>query len=173
MTEKYMPDKVLPPVENRDANSTHRLSRLDIQRASNEIKKFVEKRLEHDLNLVKHTTPVAFTMGTGINDDLDGSVSKRAVQFIVPNKDIPRGIKVDEAKLNEPGPYEMKAEVVQSLAKWKRVMLGRLGCKVGEGIYCDSTSIRKGYKVSSFFVNVRILHWCCCANGKSFHVYEG
>jgi asparagine synthetase A len=63
--------------------------------------------------------------------------------------------------------------VVQSLAKWKRVMLGRLGCKVGEGIYCDSTSIRKGYKVSSFFVNVRILHWCCCANGKSFHVYEG
>jgi aspartate--ammonia ligase len=146
MTEKYMPDKVLPPVENREANSTHRLSRLDIQRASNDIKKFIEHRLEQDLNLVKHTTPVAFTMGTGINDDLDGSVSKRAVQFIVPNKDIPRGIKVDEAKLNEPGPYEMKAEVVQSLAKWKRVMLGRLGCKVGEGIYCDSTSIRKGYK---------------------------
>lgn len=144
----YMPDKHLPPVENREANSTQRLSRLDVQRASNDVKKFVESRLETDLHLVKHTTPLAFCMGTGINDDLDGSVSKRAVQFIVPNKDIPRGIKIDEAKLKEKGPYEMKCEVVQSLAKWKRVMLDRLDCKVGEGIYCDSTSIRKGYKVS-------------------------
>jgi len=146
--ETYMPEDVLPPVENREANSTQRLSRLDIQRASNDVKKFVEARLEQDLNLVKHTTPLAFTMGTGINDDLDGSVSKRAVQFVVPNKDIPRGIKIDESKLAEKGPYEMKCEVVQSLAKWKRVMLDRLGCKVGEGLYCDSTSIRKGYKVS-------------------------
>ena len=145
--EKYMPEEVLPPEWNREANSTHRLSRMDIQRASNDVKKFVENRLEKDLNLVKHTTPLAFTMGTGINDDLDGSVSKRSVQFVVPNKDIPRGIKVDEAKWKEPAPYEMKCEVVQSLAKWKRVMLDRLGCKVGEGIYCDSTSIRKGYKV--------------------------
>lgn len=109
-TEKYMPDKVLPPVENREANSTQRLSRLDIQRASNDIKRFIEARLESDLNLVKHTTPLAFTMGTGINDDLDGSVSKRAVQFVVPNKDIPRGIEIDEEKLKEEGPYEMKCE---------------------------------------------------------------
>lgn len=36
--------------------------------------------------------------------------------------------------------------VVQSLAKFKRVMLGRLGVGIGEGIYCSSTSIRKGYK---------------------------
>lgn len=153
-TDQYMPQTVLPPLENRAANSTQRLSRLDIQRASNDIKKFVEHRLEQDLNLVKHTAPLAFTMGTGINDDLDGSVSKRAVQFVIPNKDIPRGIKVDESVLNEKGPYEMKAEVVQSLAKWKRVMLGRLGCEVGEGIYCDSTSIRKGYKVSSCEVSL-------------------
>lgn len=40
----------------------------------------------------------------------------------------------------------MECEIVQSLAKWKRLMLHRLNCKVGEGIYCDSTSIRKGYK---------------------------
>lgn len=146
-TGTYMPDEILPPEYNREANSTHRLSRLDIQRAINDIKKFVEGRLESDLNLVKHTTPLAFTMGTGINDDLDGSVSKRAVQFIVPNKNIPRGIVIDEKNLKEKGPYEMKCEVVQSLAKWKRVMLDRLGCEPGEGIYCDSTSIRKGYKV--------------------------
>jgi len=142
----YMPDTLLPPEHNREANSTHRLSRLDVQRAIADLKRFVEDRLEKDLNVVRHTTPLAFTMGTGINDDLDGSVSKRAVQFMVPNKDIPRGIKIDEKKLAEKGPYEMKCEVVQSLAKWKRVMLDRLGCEPGEGIFCDSTSIRKGYK---------------------------
>lgn len=43
-------------------------------------------------------------------------------------------------------PYEIECEVVQSLAKWKRIMLDRLDIPVGEGIYCDSTSIRKGYK---------------------------
>jgi aspartate--ammonia ligase len=41
---------------------------------------------------------------------------------------------------------EMECEIVQSLAKWKRIMLDRLGVNVGQGIYCDSTSIRKGYK---------------------------
>jgi aspartate--ammonia ligase len=131
---------------------------MDIQRAINDVKKFVEERLEKDLNIVKHTTPMAFVMGTGINDDLDGSVSKRAVQFIVPNKDIPRGIKIDEETLKEKGPYEMKCEVVQSLAKWKRVMLERLGCEVGEGIYCDSTSIRKGYKVSQIKADWWTMH---------------
>ena len=40
----------------------------------------------------------------------------------------------------------MDCEVMQSLAKWKRIMLGRLDVDVGEGIYCSSTSIRKGYK---------------------------
>jgi aspartate--ammonia ligase len=82
--------------------------------------------------------------GTAINDDLDGTKSKSAVRFHVPNQDIPRGMKVDESTL-PPSRYEIEAEVVQSLAKWKRVMLERLGCQVGEGIYCDSTSIRKGY----------------------------
>jgi len=79
--------------------------------------------------------------GTGVNDDLDGTKSKSAVSFVVPNIDIPRGMKVDESKL-EKGPYEMECEVVQSLAKWKRFMLDRLDCKLGEGLYCDSTSIR-------------------------------
>lgn len=61
------------------------------------------------------------------------------------NQDVPRGIKVDESTLKD-SPYEMDCEVVQSLAKWKRMMLKRLDCKVMEGLYCDSTSIRKGYK---------------------------
>ena len=49
----YMPETLLPPERNREANSTHRLSRLDIQRASTDVKRFVEARLEKDFNLVK------------------------------------------------------------------------------------------------------------------------
>jgi asparagine synthetase A len=94
---------------------------------------------------MQHATPFAFTCGTGVNDELDGTISKSAVQFKVPNRDIPRGIKVDESTSVD-NPYEMQAEIVQSLAKWKRIMLDRLGCKPGDGIYCDSTSVRKGYK---------------------------
>ena len=52
--ETYMPDSILPKEYNRIANSTHRLSRLDIQRAMTDIKRFVEARLESDLHLVKH-----------------------------------------------------------------------------------------------------------------------
>ena len=52
-TMSYMPDAILPPERNREANSTHRLSRLDVQRASTDIKRFVEARLEKDFNLVK------------------------------------------------------------------------------------------------------------------------
>jgi len=81
-----------------------------------------------------------------VNDELDGTVSKSAVRFTVPNQDIPRGIKISEEKMKQYCPYEMECEVVQSLAKWKRIMLDRLDIPVGEGIYCDSTSIRKGYK---------------------------
>jgi aspartate--ammonia ligase len=143
----YMPESVLPPLANRPAISTHRLSRLDVQRAINDIKRFVEARLETDLDLVKHTAPLAFMRGTGVNDELDGSKSKSAVRFTVPNQDIPRGIKMTEEELLKlKSPYEMDCEIVQSLAKWKRIMLNRLEIPVGKGIYCDSTSIRKGYK---------------------------
>jgi asparagine synthetase A len=94
-------------------------------------------------------TPLAFQVGTGVNDELDGSASKSAVRFTVPNVDVPRGI-AQEASTEPPTasspPYAMECEVVQSLAKWKRIMLGRLDCPVGTGMYCDSTSIRKGYK---------------------------
>lgn len=48
-----MPPEVLPPERNREANSTHRLSRLDLQRAMTDIKRFVEARLESDLKVVR------------------------------------------------------------------------------------------------------------------------
>lgn len=56
----YMPEALLPPKRNREANSTHRLSRLDIQRASTDVKRFVEARLEKDFNLVKASRVACF-----------------------------------------------------------------------------------------------------------------
>jgi hypothetical protein len=49
----YMPPEILPPGENLAANSTRRLSRIDVQRAIQDVKRFVEGRLETDLHLVK------------------------------------------------------------------------------------------------------------------------
>ena len=49
----YMPSSLLPPKKNHIANSTHRLTRLQIQKAINDIKRFVEARLESDLHLTK------------------------------------------------------------------------------------------------------------------------
>lgn len=57
---RYMPETLLPPERNREANSTHRLSRLDIQRASADVKRFVESRLEKDFNLVKASQEISF-----------------------------------------------------------------------------------------------------------------
>lgn len=53
----YMPPTALPPQKNWVANSTHRLSRLDLQRAITDVKRFVEARLEEDLHLVKASFP--------------------------------------------------------------------------------------------------------------------
>ena len=38
--------------------------------------------------LFKHTAPLAFVAGTGVNDELDGSKSKSPISFVVPNKDV-------------------------------------------------------------------------------------
>jgi aspartate--ammonia ligase len=151
-SEYYMPMELLPPKENWAANSTHRLSRIEMQKAMTKIKRFVERRLETDLNLFEHAAPIAFVSGTGVNDELDGSDSKAPVKFVVPNQYIPRGIKPKPASALTPEErqqavrYKLDCEVMQSLAKWKRIMLDRLGVEVGDGIYCSSTSIRKGYK---------------------------
>jgi hypothetical protein len=106
--------------------------------------------------LYQHASPIAFKSGTGVNDELDGSESKSPVRFTVPNQFVPRGItpkplsELSPEEQEEAKRYEMECEVMQSLAKWKRIMLGRLNVDVGEGIYCSSTSIRKGYKGKTY-----------------------
>ncbi|HIS33937.1 MAG TPA: aspartate--ammonia ligase [Candidatus Avirikenella pullistercoris] len=78
--------------------------------------------LSEELCLRRVTAPLFVLSGTGINDDLNGS--ERAVTF--PIKDLDN----------------RKAEVVHSLAKWKRMKLGEYDIAPGYGLYTDMNAIR-------------------------------
>ena len=98
------------------------LSQKDTQRAIKIIKDTFQVKLAEALNLDRVTAPLMVTKASGINDDLNGV--ERKVHFTM--KEI-----------------EGTAEVVQSLAKWKRMALHRYGYNVGEGIYTDMNAIRR------------------------------
>ncbi len=86
------------------------------------LKDFFQQGLSAELRLRRVTAPLFVLQGMGINDDLSGV--ERAVTF--PVKDM----------------NDAKAEVVHSLAKWKRVILADYGIKEGYGIYTDMNAIR-------------------------------
>ncbi len=86
------------------------------------LKDFFQQSLSAELRLRRVTAPLFVLQGMGINDDLSGV--ERAVTF--PVKDM----------------NDAKAEVVHSLAKWKRVILADYGIKEGCGIYTDMNAIR-------------------------------
>lgn len=86
------------------------------------IKGDFQKKLSEALGLRRVTAPLFVLSGTGLNDDLNGV--ERAVTF--PVKDL----------------GDRKAEVVHSLAKWKRVKLGAYDIAPGYGIYTDMNAIR-------------------------------
>lgn len=98
---------------------------LDLQQTElgiQKIKDFFQVNLSSELRLRRVTAPLFVLQGTGLNDDLSGT--ERAVNF--PIKDM----------------NEQRAEVIHSLAKWKRVMLGDYGIEKGYGIYTDMNAIR-------------------------------
>ena len=86
------------------------------------VKDFFQQSLSKALKLRRVTAPLFVLQGQGINDDLSGV--ERAVSF--PVKDL------DEAR----------AEVVHSLAKWKRMSLSEYKIRPGHGIYTDMNAIR-------------------------------
>ncbi len=86
------------------------------------IKDFFQQNLSTELRLSRVTAPLFVLKGLGINDDLNGV--ERPVTF--PIKDL----------------NEAQAEVVHSLAKWKRLTLAEYGIKPGYGIYTDMNAIR-------------------------------
>src|SRR5512139_1714754 len=94
----------------------------ETENAIKSLKDFVELNLATELNLSRVTAPLFVKGGTGINDDLNGV--ELPVAF--PVKDMPGD----------------RAEIVQSLAKWKRMMLGELGFRPGFGLYTDMNAIR-------------------------------
>lgn len=92
------------------------------EQAIKEIKDTFQGALSSALNLRRVTAPLFVLSGTGINDDLSGT--ERAVSF--PVKDM----------------GDARAEVVQSLAKWKRIKLGAYQIAPGYGLYTDMNAIR-------------------------------
>ena len=86
------------------------------------IKHYFQKALSDALNLRRVTAPLFVLSGTGLNDDLNGV--ERAVKFPVKSLG------------------DRQAEVVHSLAKWKRVKLGAYDIAPHYGLYTDMNAIR-------------------------------
>lgn len=94
----------------------------ETERAIRLIKEFFQVNLAFELNLMRVTAPLFVRAGTGINDDLNGT--ELPVSFTI--------------KAME----DTAAEIVQSLAKWKRMMLADYRLNHGEGLYTDMNAIR-------------------------------
>ena len=95
----------------------------DTEKAIKEVKDYFERALADALNLTRVSAPLFVKPESGLNDNLNGV--ERPVSF---------GIK-------EQG--DATAEIVHSLAKWKRNALGEYGFEVGEGLYTDMSAIRR------------------------------
>ena len=106
--------------------------KLDVkqtEKAIKFVKDFFQENLSAELRLRRVTAPLFVLKGTGINDDLNGI--ERPVTFAV-------------KEMND-----AQAEVVQSLAKWKRLMLAQYGIPAGYGIYTDMNAIRPDEELSN------------------------
>ena len=99
-----------------------RLNLYDTQKAIGLLKRLFEDTLGGALNLRRVSAPLFVEASSGLNDDLSGV--ERAVSF-----DIPAAGR--------------DAQVVHSLAKWKRMALYRYQFSVGEGLYTDMNAIRR------------------------------
>ena len=98
------------------------LSLKETERAIKMVKDFFESNLAAELKLRRVTAPLFVQRGTGINDDLNGI--ERPVSFEVKDMD------------------GTVAEIVHSLAKWKRMMLADYEIANSYGIYTDMNALR-------------------------------
>ena len=92
------------------------------EKAIKDVKDMFQDNLSAQLALLRVTAPMVVLSGTGLNDDLNGV--ERPVSF--PIRDM----------------GEQKAEVVHSLAKWKRMKLAQMNVQPGRGIYTDMNALR-------------------------------
>ncbi len=98
------------------------LTLRETERAIKSVKDIFERSLAERLNLERITAPLFVAKGSGINDDLNG---------------VERKVEFDLKESNS------SCEIVQSLAKWKRMALYRYGFQPDEGLYADMNAIRR------------------------------
>ena len=92
------------------------------EKAIKAVKDMFQDNLSAQLALLRVTAPMVVLSGTGLNDDLNGI--ERPVNFPIKDMD------------------EQRAEVVHSLAKWKRIKLAQMNVQPGRGIYTDMNALR-------------------------------
>ncbi len=95
----------------------------DTQVAIKTVKDFFQQTLAQRLNLLRVSAPLFVDPKSGLNDNLNGV--ERPVSFDIKNIS------------------GSNAEIVHSLAKWKRYALKKYGFSVGEGLYTDMVAIRR------------------------------
>ncbi len=125
-------DKIVTEVFEEEKKMTHLTipenynSKLNIREtevAIKYIKDYFERELANQLNLTRVSAPLFVVPESGLNDNLNGV--ERPVSFGIREQD------------------DREAEIVHSLAKWKRYALKRYGFKHGEGLYTDMNAIRR------------------------------
>ena len=110
-------------------NYTSKLSLKETEIAIKKVKDFFEENLSKTLNLTRVSAPLFLDATSGVNDNLNGI--ERPVSFDM--------TAIDGSNL----------EIVQSLAKWKRLALHRYRFNIGEGIYTDMNAIRRDEKLDN------------------------
>ncbi|NMA64900.1 MAG: aspartate--ammonia ligase [Clostridiaceae bacterium] len=111
------------------ANYKSLLNIRETEIAIKKIKDYFEKALAETLSLIRVSAPLIVTPESGLNDNLSGV--ERPVSFDLKHMD---------------GRY---VEIVQSLAKWKRMALGRYGFSIGEGLYTDMNALRRDDEIDN------------------------
>ena len=114
------------------------LSVYDTQKAIGLLKRLFEDQLAANLNLFRVSAPLFVEESTGLNDNLNGY--ERPVAFDIPN-------------------IGRDAQVVQSLAKWKRMALHVYGFYPGKGLYTDMNAIRRDEDVLDNLHSVYVDQW--------------
>ena len=104
------------------------LPNYELQRAIAFIKSTFQPNLSNALNLRRVSAPLFVADNSGLNDNLNGV--ERPVSFDIPD-------------------VGLNAEVVHSLAKWKRLALKRYGFHPGKGLYTDMNAIRRDEEVDN------------------------
>ena len=103
-------------------NYVPKMSVRETEMAIKFVKDTFQKSFVKNFGFERLSAPLFVKSKTGVNDDLSGT--ERAVRFDIKEQGV-------------------EAEIVHSLAKWKRMALKKYGFKLGEGIYTDMNAIRR------------------------------